>query len=166
MMIREETDSDNEAIERVTTAAFENHPYSRGTEPFIIRALRAAGALPLSLVAEVEGRVVGHVAFSPVEIAGRSCGWYGLGPVSVLPGLQRQGIGKSLILEGLSRLKRSGAKGCALVGDPEYYKRLGFRNLPELIHEGIPQQYFLALPFGEDRAEGVVMFHEGFRATG
>ncbi len=166
MMIRDETDADIEAIERVTAAAFENHPYSLNTEPFIIRALRAAGALSLSLVAEVEGRVVGHVAFSPVEIAGRSCGWYGLGPVSVLPGLQRQGIGKSLILEGLSRLKRSGAKGCTLVGDPEYYKRLGFRNLPELIHEGVPQQYFLALPFGEDRAEGVVVFHEGFRATG
>lgn len=166
MIIRNETESDIEAIERVTAAAFENHPCSRGTEPFIIRALRAAGALTLSLVAEEEGERVGHVAFSPVEIAGRRCGWYGVGPLSVLPGRQRRGIGQALVLEGLSRLRSAGAKGCALVGDPDYYRRFGFRNLPELIHEGIPQKYFLALPLGEDRAQGVVVFHEGFRATG
>ena len=166
MIVRSETESDIEAIERVTVAAFENHPYSRNTERFIIRALRTAHALTLSLVAEVDGRVVGHIAFSPVTIAGRLCGWYGVGPVSVLPCCQRQGIGKSLVREGLSRLRSSGANGCALVGDPNYYQRFGFRNFPELIHEGIPREYFLVLPFGENRAAGVVMFHEAFRATG
>ncbi|HET6489899.1 MAG TPA: N-acetyltransferase [Syntrophales bacterium] len=164
MIIRNEKDSDAEAISAITMAAFETCPYSHQTEQFIVIALRAAHALSVSLVAEIEGRVVGHVAFSPVTISGRSCDWYGLGPVSVLPVRQKQGIGKALIHEGLSRLKTRGAKGCVLVGDPDYYKRFGFRNLPDLTLEGVPQEYVLALPFGENRASGVVVFHEGFGA--
>jgi putative acetyltransferase len=166
MIIRNEKDSDAEAISEITKAAFETCPYSHQTEQFIVIALRAAHALSVSLVAEIEGRVVGHVAFSPVTISGRSCDWYGLGPVSVLPDRQKQGIGKALIHEGLSRLKTRGAKGCVLAGDPGYYERFGFRNLQDLILEGIPQEYFLALPFGENRASGVVVFHEGFGAKG
>lgn len=165
MLIRNETDSDIEAIFEVTKAAFENHPYSHGTEQFIITALRAAGALTVSLVAEVEGNVVGHVAFSPVTISDGSREWYGLGPVSVLPECWKRGIGKSLILQGLSVLRGLGARGCALVGDPQYYKRLGFKNLPELVLEGVPQENFLALAFGENVARGEVVFHQGFSAT-
>src|SRR4030067_894759 len=86
------------------------------TEQFIISALRAANVLTVSLVAEIDGRVVGHIAFSPVTISDGSQNWYGLGPVSVLPEYQRQGIGKSLIQEGLSALKGLGGQGCALVG--------------------------------------------------
>jgi putative acetyltransferase len=166
MIIRNEKNSDAEVISEVTMAAFENHPYSKQTEQFIITALRAAHALAVSLVAVVGERVVGHIAFSPVSISGRSCDWYGLGPISVLPDCQKQGIGKALIHEGLSVLRGQGAKGCVLVGDPIYYERFGFRNLPDLILEGVPQEYFLALPFGENRASGVVVFHEGFSAKG
>ena len=146
--------------------AFKVHPYSQQTEQFIIRALRDANALTLSLVAEEDGRVVGHVAFSPVTIAGRHCDWYGLGPVSVLPKCQRQGIGKALIEAGLHRLRTCGAEGCVLVGDPGYYERFGFRNIPDLVLEGVPQEVFLALPFGEDVTRGTVVFHEGFNAKG
>jgi len=156
MVIRKETTSDIEAITQVTIAAFRTLPISNHTEQFIIKALRAAGALTLSLVAEIEGRVVGHVAKD----------WYGLGPVSVLPEYQKQGIGKSLINEGLSLLKQLGGQGCALVGDPNYYKRFGFKNFPELIHEGIPQEVFLVLPFNEKIPQGIVVFHEGFLANG
>jgi putative acetyltransferase len=166
MIIRNEKASDIEAISEVTIAAFTNHPHSQNTEQFIINALRAANALAVSLVAVMEGKVVGHIAFSPVSISGRSCDWYGLGPISVLPDRQKQGIGKALIHEGFSVLRSRGAKGCALVGDPDYYKRFGFRNIPDLILEGVPQEYFLALPFGENSASGVVVFHEGFRAKG
>lgn len=166
IIVRNEKPSDIDAISEITSAAFENHPYSHQTEPLIIHTLRAAGALAVSLVAEVEGSVVGHIAFSPVTVSDHSSGWYGAGPVSVLPALQRQGIGKSLIREGLSLLKASGAKGCVLVGDPGYYKRFGFRNLPELTLADVPQEYFLALPFGENRTRGVVVFHEGFSAHG
>lgn len=165
MIIREETASDAEAIADVTAAAFRNHPHSRQTEPFIIRELRRAGALTVSLVAEVEGLVVGHVAFSPVAMSDGTPDWYGLGPVSVLPEHQKRGIGRALIAEGLSRLKGLGAQGCALVGDPGYYARFGFRNDPALVHEGVPQEVFLVLPFDGRVPQGRVSFHPAFRAT-
>lgn len=166
MLIRKETSSDIETITRVTISAFKTLPISNHTEQFIIKALRAAGALTLSLVAEIDGQVVGHMAFSPVTISDGPKGWYGLGPVSVLPEYQKQGIGKSLINEGLSLLKDMGGQGCALVGDPNYYKRFGFRNVPGLIHEGVPQEFFLVLPFTEKIPQGIVVFHEGFWANG
>ena len=166
MIIRKETQSDIEAITQVTIAAFKTLPISNHTEQFIIKALRAAGALTLSLVAEINDRVVGHIAFSPVTISDGSIGWYGLGPVSVLPEYQKQGIGKSLINKGLSMLKALDGQGCTLVGDPNYYKRFGFRNIPDLVHEGIPQEVFLVLPFGERIPKGIVVFHEGFLAKG
>ncbi|MBE0536916.1 MAG: N-acetyltransferase [Phycisphaerae bacterium] len=162
--IRNETDSDVNAISEITKAAFADCLYGNHTEQFIITALRAAGALTVSLVAEADSNVVGHVAFSPVTVSDGTLGWYGLGPVSVLPSLQKQGIGKSLIREGLSLLKASGAKGCTLVGDPIYYHRFGFKNLPHLVLEGVPQQYFLALPFDETKTSGIVTFHKAFTA--
>ena len=166
MIIRKETTSDIEAISQVTTAAFRTLPISNHTEQFIIEALRTAGALTLSLVAEIDGRVVGHVAFSPVIISDGARDWYGLGPVSVLPEHQKQGIGKSLINEGLSSLKQLNGQGCALVGDPNYYKWFGFKTYPELVHEGVPQEVFLILPFNEKIPQGIVVFHEGFLANG
>ncbi len=165
IVIRDEIESDIDAISEVTKAAFEKLPVSNHTEQFIIDALRAANALTVSLVAVAENRIVGHIAFSPVTISDGSTDWYGLGPISVLPGLQGQGIGKSLIHHGFSSLKAMGAKGCVLVGEPGYYERFGFRNIPELVYEGIPQEYFLAFPFDGNKASGTVVFHEGFAAT-
>jgi putative acetyltransferase len=164
-IIRNEMASDVEVIFELTKAAFEHHPHSNHTEQFIVNALRATNALTISLVAEVGGKVVGHIAFSPVTIADGSHNWYGLGPVSVLPEFQKQGIGKSLIHEGLSLLKALEAKGCVLVGEPKYYERFGFRNFPHLILDGVPQEYFLALPFDNNKAQGAVVFHQGFSAN-
>ena len=165
MIIRDETPFDIDVITEITAAAFADCPHGNHTEQFIIHALRAAGVLSVSLAAEIDGRVVGHIAFSPVMIGGKFCDWYGMGPVSVKPELQRRGIGKALIEAVLKRLKKSGAKGCVLVGDPGYYERFGFRNLTELILEGVPTENFLALPFGGEPARGVVVFHDGFGAT-
>jgi putative acetyltransferase len=165
MIIRPERESDIDVIFAVTKAAFEDHPISNHTEQYIVNALRAAKALSLSLVAEVDGQVIGHIAFSPVTIADGSDNWYGIGPVSVLPAFQRRGYGKALINEGLARLKASGAQGCLLVGDPNYYKRFGFRNLPELSLAGVPPENFLGLPFGEHIPNGAVTFHQAFSAT-
>ena len=61
--------------------------------------------------------------------------------------------------------KRLNARGCCLVGDPAYYGRFGFKNIPGFIHEGIPQEYFLALPFDGHRPQGTVAFHGAFHAT-
>jgi putative acetyltransferase len=166
IIIRNENESDIDAISEITKAAFENLSISNHTEQFIINALRNAKALTISLVAEASKKVVGHIAFSPVTISDGSLDWYGLGPISVLPELQKQGIGKSLMREGLSLLKTLGAKGCVLVGDPGYYERFGFRSLPDLFIDGVPPQYFLALPFEENKIHGIVVFHEGFAANG
>jgi putative acetyltransferase len=166
IVIRSETDADVSAIAEVSAAAFKTLEISNHTEQFIIAALRAAKALTVSLVAESDGCAVGHVAFSPVTISDGTRNWYGLGPVSVLPAYQRQGIGKALILEGLSRLKGLNAQGCCLVGHPDYYRKFGFKNMPGLVHEGVPQEFFFALSFDEHTPQGVVTFHEGFKADG
>jgi putative acetyltransferase len=166
IIIRNEEESDIEAILQITKAAFQNHPYSHQTEQFIITALRKANALTISLVAQFGKKVVGHIAFSPISISDGSLGWYGLGPISVLPEFQRKGVGKSLIREGLSRLKAAGAKGCILVGDPGYYKPLGFENSPGSIIDGVPQENILTYPFDENKIRGVVSFHEAFAAKG
>jgi len=164
--IRSETDADAGAIAEVTVAAFKSLEVSQHTEQFIISALRAAKALTVSLVAEVDGRVIGHIAFSPVAISDGTRNWYGLGPVSVLPEYQRQGIGKALMQEGLSRLKNMNAQGCCLVGHPDYYKKFGFKNMPGLVLEGVPQEFFFALSFDGHTPQGTVTFHDAFKANG
>jgi putative acetyltransferase len=166
IVIRRETDSDVDAITEVTIAAFEALEISNHTEQFIIEALRACEALTVSLVAELDGRVIGHVAFSPVTISDGTRNWYGLGPVSVVPEHQCKGIGTAMIQEGLAELKDLNARGCCLVGHPDYYRRFGFKNVPGLLHPGVPEEVFLALSFDGYSPEGTVTFHEAFKADG
>lgn len=160
--IRSETNEDVDAIAEVTVAAFMTLAISNRTETLIIAALRAAAALTLSLVAEVDGRIVGHVAFSPVTISDGTPGWYGLGPVSVLPAYHRQGIGSALIRDGLARLQALGARGCCLVGHPEYYGRFGFQHSGALGVAGVPAEAFFALAFDGHLPRGEVVFHAAF----
>jgi len=164
--IRNETDDDVNAITEVTLAAFKTLEISNHTEQFIIAALRAANALTVSLVAEVDGQVIGHIAFSPVTISDGTQDWYGLGPVSVLLEYQRQGIGLALISEGLAQLRGMHPRGCCLVGHPEYYKKFGFENVDGLGLEGVPPEVFFALSFDGNVPQGTVTFHEGFKADG
>ena len=166
IIIRSEIGADVDAITEVTVAAFKTLEISNHTEQFIIEALRANKALTISLVAEMDECVVGHIAFSPVTISDGTQNWCGLGPVSVLPRYQRKGIGKSLILEGISRLKNLNAKGCCLVGHPNYYKKLGFKNVSGLVYEGVPQEVFLVMSFDGQIPQGTVNFHDGFKADG
>jgi len=162
--IRNETVADINAITEVTISAFKTMEISDHTEQFIIEALRAAKALTISLVAEVENRVVGHIAFSPVAISDGTLQWYGLGPVSVIPEYQMKGIGKALIEEGLTRLRKMGARGCCLVGHPQYYRKFGFKNAAGLVLEGVPPEVFFSLSFDGHVPRGNVTFHEGFKA--
>ena len=165
MIIRDETRSDIDTITAITQAAFADHPFSRQTEHFIIHALRKAGALPVSLVAEQDGTILGHAAFSPVIMSDDTPDWYGLGPISVRPDHQRRGIGSALMHAGLARLQTLGARGCALVGDPHYYQRFGFRHCQGLIYDGVPPDVFLVLPFDSPLPQGQVIFHPAFGAT-
>lgn len=153
-------------IAAVTVDAFDTLAISNHTEQFIVEALRAAGSLAVSLVAEVDGRVVGHIAFSAVMMSDGTAGWYGLGPVSVLPAYQGMGIGSALINEGLARLRKLGAKGCCLVGHPHYYGRFGFEHVAELVYEGVPPEAFFVLAFDGPLPQGTVAFHVAFAVDG
>ena len=149
-------------IGEVTKAAFEPVEYSDQTEHLIVDRLRSAGAMTISLVAELDGAIVGHIAFSPVVLSGGEEGWFGLGPLSVAPDQQGKGIGSKLALEGIVRLKALGAKGCVVAGDPSYYGRFGFRSNDALTTVGIPQEYFMALALHGKLPSGIVQYHPGF----
>ena len=145
-------------------AAVKGAPYSSGTEAGIVDALRADGALAVSLVAVLDGEVIGHVAFSPVGIDVAKGNWYGLGPVCVAPGHQRQGIGQALIAAGLEQLKALEASGCVVLGAPGFYGRFGFRSDPELRYGEAPAAYFQRLVFKGPPPSGQTRFHPSFEA--
>ena len=169
IQLRHETPDDMAAIEAVTVAAFADAPHTSHTEQFIMRALRAAGELTLSIVAEEHGQVVGHVALSPVTITDRNGhkaeGWYGLGPISVLPNRQGQGIGSRLMEQALSELRAMQAAGCVLLGDPAYYARFGFQVHTDLQLPGVPSGYFMALAFHGPVPEGIAQYSDAFNAV-
>lgn len=163
-IIRAEQPGDIEAIAQITELAFRTLPISQHTEQFIIRELRRSGALTISMVAELDRKVVGHIAFSPATLSDGSHGWYMLGPISVIPDLHRKGIGSALMHAGLDKLKALKAQGCALVGDPAYYKRFGFRSDPRCTMHGVPQEVVQILPFGNHVPKGNLIHHEAFNA--
>jgi len=160
--IRVEQPADSKIIYRLTQIAFEPKAFSDGTEADVINRLRDAGDLTLSLVAELNSEIVGHVAFSPVTIGQFANDWYGLGPVSVHPDHQLTGIGSALIIEGLKRLQERGAEGCALIGDPKYYSRFGFVSNGEVTYSDVPNHIVQWLSFGEQRPIGELIFHDAF----
>ena len=139
--------------------------HSAGIPNSLSSMLRGANALTVSLVAENDGTLVGHIGFSPVTFTDGSENWYGLGPISVRGAYQKQGIGSSLVNEGLHLIKEADAEGCVVVGDPNYYERFGFKNPDGLEHEGVGQENFLALPFGGQIPQGIVEFHPAFGAA-
>lgn len=166
MIIRPETPKDFDAIRTINTEAFADHPFSQHTEHLIVNALRDAGALTISLVAQDDGLVVGHIAFSPAMIDGEDLNWFTLGPIAVSPARQRQGIGSRLIEAGIEALRQRGANGCLLVGDPAYYLRFGFRHSLSLTVEHVPPEYFMCLPLAGEIPHGAVTHHAAFYVTG
>ncbi|MGR0304295.1 GNAT family N-acetyltransferase [Acinetobacter beijerinckii] len=165
IQIRDEQKTDIQVIFDLTQKAFNDVEHSSRTEQFIINALRESKQLTVSLVAEINNQVVGHIAFSPVRISDETTGWYGLGPVSVLPEFQGKGIGSKLIRSGLEALKDLDALGCVLLGDPNYYGKFSFKADARLILEGVPAEYFQILPFTNDIPSGTVFYDDAFNAT-
>ena len=163
-MIRAEEAADAVAITAVIARAFAANAHSDGTEQFIVRALRDAGALTVSLVAATGGEVHGHIAFSPVSISDGSARWYGLGPLAVEPSEQETGIGSALVNAGLARLRDLGAAGCVVLGEPGYYGRFGFAQVAGLRYPGPPPEYFMARSFGGRVPSGEVAYHAAFAA--
>jgi putative acetyltransferase len=160
--IRPEAQDDEAAIYALTEAAFKEMEHADGDEQDLVNRLRADGDLTLSLVAEDDAVIVGHIAFSPVSISDGSKDWYGLGPVSVLPARQGEGIGSKLVNAGLDQLRQLGARGCVLLGDPAYYRRFGFRHDPRLQYPGPPAEYFQCLVLEGAMPTGTVSYSPGF----
>lgn len=141
MLIRPETPADIDVIHDLTQAAFAPKAFSDGTEGPIINAMRAAGDLTLSLVAEEGGTIIGHVAFSPAQISDAVGDWYGLGPISVREDHQGKGIGRALIEAGIAVLTERGVAGCVLTGNPNIYQRVGFQSDGNLHHAGTEDRH-------------------------
>ena len=165
--VRDALARDDDAVRALHVEAFASHPSSDHTEHLIVDRLRARGRLTLSLVAcDTSGAVVGHAAFSPVLIAGADRGWFGLGPLAVLPAQQARGIGSALVRHGLERLAQAGARGCVVLGDPAYYGRFGFASSPQLQFPGPPATHFMALALGAHAIpSGVVRYDPAFDAA-
>lgn len=120
--VREERPEDAAAIRQVLAACFPTDAEAR-----LVDLLRAAGHLTVSLVAEEDGQVVGHVAFSPVSAASSEAG-AGLAPVAVLPAYRRRGVAHALVEQGLASCAALGFGWAVVLGEPGYYARFGFRS--------------------------------------
>lgn len=165
--IREEKEGDIAGIRDVNCAAFETD-----TEANLVDALRESGTAVISLVAEEQGSIVGHILFSPVTMSGSSkLKLAGLGPMSVIPSRQRAGIGSELVEEGLRRCRASGHDAVVVLGHPDYYPRFGF--VPS-VRFGIRSEYdvpddaFMVLELREGAlrsAQGIACYHPAFGGT-
>lgn len=156
ILLREEKPQDIGRIREINDAAF-----SQPNEGQIVDRIRESCLDTLSLVAVMDGKIVGHIFFSPVEIESKSgiIKGMGLAPMAVMPDYQNQGIGSMLVNEGLSQLKEWGYPFVIVLGHPEYYPRFGFK--PALLYglkcqwEGVPDEAFMAVILNEEKMNGV-----------
>jgi putative acetyltransferase len=147
--LRAEGPDDASGIRYVHTSAF-GGPVEAG----IVDALRERGCVTLSLVAVCGKTVVGHVLFSPVRLEPRAAGLtaVGLAPIAVLPEYQCRGIGTWLAVSGLERLRAEGVDAVVVVGNPAFYRRLGFQPASRLglkCEYEVADEEFMALALGE-----------------
>jgi putative acetyltransferase len=155
---RKERPYDTLGIHGVNAAAFGQEAEAR-----LVDALRQNNALTLSLVAELKGVIIGHIAFSPVTIDDGKTALQavGLAPMAVLPQFQKKGIGSQLVKEGLEELKRSGHMAVVVLGHPHYYPRFGFvpaNNFNIRCEYDAPPEAFMALELRPDALKGVSGF--------
>lgn len=168
MLIRDEAAGDIEAIRMVHELAFET-----SAEADLVDQLRESGKATISLVADEDGEILGHILFSPVQIDPPSLGWkaLGLAPVGVIPERQRQKIGKALIWQGLERCKLSGATVVVVLGNPQYYAQFGFKRAKDF---GLGNEYqvedeFMVvelIPGILEGVEGMVRYADEFSQVG
>ncbi len=162
--IRFETAADIIGIHKLTQQAFHGRPYAAGDEQEVVDRLRDRGALTISLVAFEEGQLAGQITFSPAEVTDASAPWFALGPVSVIPERQGDGIGASLIAAGIAEIVKHGALGCILTGNPTYYQRFGFEAAPDNAPTNEPAEYFMLKLLAGSKPSGRFAFHPAFYA--
>lgn len=168
VVIRDEGPGDFDVVRRINTEAFQGPD-----EAALVDRLRTAGVLTVSLVAEVNGEVVGHLAMSPVAIdRGMTLeNAYGLAPMAVLAKHQKRGVGSALVREGLHRLERKHASGVVVVGHASYYPRFGFVRASTFglkWDHACPDEAFMALelrPGALGRTQGLVRYRPEFDAV-
>jgi putative acetyltransferase len=165
LVIRPEVPADISAIYPVNQQAFE-----RDNEAQLVDALRRVGAVILSVVAEMDEKIVGHILFSPVMVTDGEQQWaaVGLGPMAVLPEFHNRGIGSALIHYALDVLKNAGHEVVFVVGHPQYYPRFGFKPAkPYGIRweVNVPEEVFMVLELRENALagkSGIVRYHALF----
>ena len=160
--IREEVPADAQVLHKLTYDAFLPMSFSDDSEADALDRLRADGDLLLSLVAEHDGEIVGHAAFSPIP---SHEGWVALGPISVRADVQKRGIGRRLIADGLAEMKKRRLRGCILTGNPDVYKGSGFRQATRLSYGELPNQYIQYVSFSDDEPSGPLEFAPGLEST-
>jgi len=171
-MIRPEQECDHASIRNLTKAAFSASEFGHNGEAGLVDKIREAGGAALSLVGESHAKIVGHILFSPLTLQARRgvVEGVGLGPMSVSPDQQRQGIGGDLIREGLNRLKAIECPFVVVFGHAEYYPRFGFVPAADMgithAFEGLPQELLfvniLAPTVRDQIADGVAIYHPAF----
>ena len=169
MLIRVEKESDRSTVYRINAAAFETR-----AEAELVETLRECVQPLVSLIAEVEAAVVGHIMFSPVSVSVDSrLRLMGLAPMAVTPAYQRQGIGSALVRSGLERCKALACSAVVVLGHPEYYPRFGFLPASRFglrCEYNVPDEAFMAMELAPGALEccihsgqhGVVKYHAAF----
>jgi putative acetyltransferase len=164
MLIRTEQEDDRAAVHAVNVSAFETP-----LEANLVDALRERAQPVVSLVAEADGAIVGHIMFSPVSLSGHpGLGMMGLGPMAVAPAQQRKGVGSALVRAGLEQCKQVDFTAAVVLGHPEYYPRFGF--LPSTrfgiaSEYDVPEDVFMAVELQPGALEGMagtVKYHAAF----
>lgn len=165
MNIREETESDIEAIWKVHSDAFETD-----AEANMVNALRRSGCDHISLVAETDNNIVGHILFTPVKLTGTDnrLKIMGLAPMAVMTQYQNKGIGSQLVKAGLERCQERGFDAVVVLGHPGYYPRFGF--IPSIKYDikseyNVPDDVFMILelvPGCLKNKKGIIKYHETF----
>ncbi|MFT7653370.1 MAG: putative acetyltransferase [Candidatus Azotimanducaceae bacterium] len=162
LTVRGERPEDIGDIFDITELAFRGRPYAGGDEQDLVNRLRDTNALALSLVAEIGGCVVGQITFSLASNSDESGPWFALGPVSVIPELQNEGIGSALINRGLAEIRDRGALGCILTGNPDYYQRFGFKLCPANVPAEESAEFFQLKILCASSTSGMFEFHPAF----
>jgi predicted N-acetyltransferase YhbS len=171
MIIRQETEKDYEFTENVVEEAFMDAEYASHDEHLLVKRLRKGKAFipELSLVAEIDNKIVGHILFTKMAIIGsEEFESLSLAPLSVLPGYQRQGIGNELMREGLIIAKNYGFESVIVVGHKDYYPRFGFERASKwgiTSSFEVPDEVFMAIELKKDSLRGksgVIKYAEEF----
>lgn len=153
MLIRQETSADHEAVYDLIEEAFAAAEHTDGTEQDLVAALRDSEAFipELSLVAELDGELAGHILFTKITVGGDEA--VALAPLSVKPKYQRQGVGTALIARGHEIAAELGYQYSLVLGSKTYYPRAGYVPAARFgieAPEGFPPDHYMAIKLNEN----------------